>query len=86
VTVKLRYADFRTLTRSRTGEGLVGDGGALAGTAVALVRGLFPLRIGVRLLGVTVSGFEEEGGGRGRAPAVAGQPAFDFDGAAPPAA
>jgi DNA polymerase-4 len=82
VTVKLRYADFRTLTRSRTGEGVAGDGAALAGTALALVRGLFPLRMGVRLLGVTVSGFEGEGG----LAAPAKQPAFDFGAAAPPPA
>ncbi|MBX6375891.1 MAG: DNA polymerase IV [Acetobacteraceae bacterium] len=73
VTVKVRYADFRTLTRSRTAAEPVAGRAALAGTAVALVRGLFPLDKPVRLLGVTVSGFEA-GAGRptGR------QPAFDF--------
>jgi DNA polymerase-4 len=57
VTVKLRYADFRTLTRSRTGAGPIASGAALAGAAVELVRGVFPLEKKVRLLGVAVSGF-----------------------------
>ena len=58
VTVKVRYADFRQLTRARTVAEPVGSGPALAGTAVGLVRGVFPLRKAVRLLGVTVSGFD----------------------------
>ena len=37
---------------------------ALAGTAVELVRGVFPLEKKVRLLGVTVSGFGAAGGTR----------------------
>ncbi len=57
VTVKLRYADFRTLTRSRTGAEPVASRAALAGAAVELVRGVFPLEKKVRLLGVAVSGF-----------------------------
>ncbi len=40
VTVKLRYADFRTLTRSRTGAGPVASRSALAAAAVELVRGV----------------------------------------------
>ncbi len=55
VTVKLRYADFRTLTRSRTGAGPVATRAALAGAAVALAQGVFPLGKKVRLLGVAVS-------------------------------
>jgi DNA polymerase-4 len=61
VTVKLRYADFRTLTRSRTGAGPVASRAALAGAAVELVRGVFPLEKKVRLLGVAVSGFGAAG-------------------------
>ncbi len=73
VTVKLRYADFRTLTRSRSAAAPVPGRGALAGTAVALVRGLFPLERPVRLLGVTISSFHA-----GLIPG--GQPAFEFGG------
>ncbi len=61
MTVKLRYADFRTLTRSRTGAEPIASRAALAGAAVALVRGVFPLEKKVRLLGVAVSGFEAGG-------------------------
>jgi DNA polymerase-4 len=72
VTVKLRYADFRTLTRSRTGAGPVASRSALAGAAVGLVRGVFPLEKKVRLLGVAVSGFKA--GQRDEDPQIA----FDF--------
>jgi DNA polymerase-4 len=73
VTVKVRYADFRTLTRSRTGAAPVSSRAALSGIALALVRGVFPLEKRVRLLGVTVSSFEASGE---RAPG--GQATFDF--------
>lgn len=73
VTLKLRYADFRTLTRSRTGAAPVESGAALEAAALALARGLFPLERGVRLLGVTLAGFEA-----GAARPAAGQAAFDF--------
>ncbi len=60
VTVKARYADFRTVTRSRTFRRAIGERDLLHGTATALVRSLYPLRGGVRLLGVTLSGFASE--------------------------
>src|SRR3712207_8334288 len=72
VTVKLRYADFRTLTRSRTGAGPIASRSALVAAAVELVRGVFPLEKKVRLLGVAVSGF-----GAGQ-PEDGHQIAFDF--------
>jgi DNA polymerase-4 len=73
VTVKLRYADFRTLTRGRSAPMPVGGPDVLFGTAVAMVRGLFPLKKPVRLLGVTVSGFDYAAD-----PLTARQPVFDF--------
>jgi len=73
VTVKLRYADFHTLTRSRTAPEPVATHAALEQTAIALLRGLYPLEKGVRLLGVTVSAFEGER-------AEDSQAAFDFGG------
>ena len=57
VTVKARYADFRTVTRSRTLARPVTERVTLDETALGLVRSLYPLRAGVRLLGVTLSGF-----------------------------
>jgi DNA polymerase-4 len=55
VTAKIRFADFRTLTRSRSLAEPVGDRETLHAVAVELVRGLYPLPMGVRLLGVTLS-------------------------------
>lgn len=58
VTLKLRFADFRTLTRARTLAGPVGDAQTVRATALALLEALLPLEQGIRLLGVTVSKFE----------------------------
>jgi DNA polymerase-4 len=60
VTIKLRYADFQTITRSRTLPGLVSREALLLSTVRDLLRALLPLPKKVRLLGVTVSAFEEE--------------------------
>ena len=73
VTVKLRFADFRTVTRGRTTAGPVASRAMLADAALALVRGLFPLPRPVRLLGVTLSGFSVDSG----AP-LGAQGALDF--------
>ena len=73
VTVKIRYSNFRTLTRSRTAAAPVATKAALVGTVIELVRGVFPLRQKIRLLGVTVSGFEA-----GRERMLESQGAFDF--------
>jgi len=71
VTIKLRYADFHTLTRSRTAPEPVATHATLEQTAIGLVRAAYPLEKGVRLLGVTVSGFEGERAGDSQA-------TFDF--------
>jgi DNA polymerase-4 len=60
VTVKIKYADFRQATRSRTLPSLVGSQESLREISIGLVRSVFPLSIGVRLVGVTVSHFEQE--------------------------
>lgn len=61
VTVKIKYADFRIATRSRTLPAPVASQEALRQVSVELVRSVFPPRLGIRLLGVTVSGFEAAG-------------------------
>jgi DNA polymerase-4 len=58
VTVKIKYADFRHATRSRTLPSPVGSRIALRDISIALVRSVFPPVTGIRLVGVTVSGFE----------------------------
>jgi DNA polymerase-4 len=56
-TVKIKYADFQQATRSRSLSGPIADPETLRRLAQDLVRSVYPLRAGVRLLGVTVSGF-----------------------------
>jgi DNA polymerase-4 len=58
VTVKIKYADFRQATRSRTLPAPVSTRASLHAVSLELVRGVFPPAKGIRLLGVTVSGFE----------------------------
>ncbi|MGF7146572.1 DNA polymerase-4 [Sphingomonas zeicaulis] len=68
VTLKIRYADFQQVTRSRTLAGSVDSRATLFETAVALVRGLYPLRAGIRLIGVTLSKLEDPDDGPVREP------------------
>jgi DNA polymerase IV len=60
VTLKLRFADFQTLTRARTLAGPAGDAVTVRATALGLLEALMPLEQGIRLLGVTVSKFDGE--------------------------
>jgi DNA polymerase-4 len=55
VILKVRFANFQTITRSSTLAATVDDGPAVARAALALLAGVDP-RPGVRLLGVSVSG------------------------------
>ena len=56
VTLKIRYADFVTLTRARSLPRPVASEAELLGIAVDLVTMLMPDPRGVRLLGITLSG------------------------------
>jgi DNA polymerase IV len=58
VTVKIKYADFQQATRSRTLSGPVTSEDMLQAVARDLVHTVFPPAKGIRLLGVTVSGFD----------------------------
>jgi DNA polymerase-4 len=60
VTLKLRYADFETPTRARSLERPVESRGELLGIGVELLDTLIPDPRGVRLLGLTMSGFGEK--------------------------
>jgi DNA polymerase-4 len=60
VTVKIKYADFRQVTRSRTLGHAVTQYEDLRAIALALTRSVYPLENGVRLVGVTVSHFPDE--------------------------
>ena len=55
VTLKVKFADFQQITRSRSSVGPVPSLAVLERICRELVEGLFPLEKGVRLLGVTLS-------------------------------
>jgi DNA polymerase IV len=59
VTVKVKYADFQLITRARSvGEGIL-DRATMERLSFDLLRPLFPPPRGVRLLGVTLSNFDD---------------------------
>src|SRR3546814_606191 len=61
MTVKVRYADFRQITRSRTSAAPVASRDMLCAISADLVQSIFPLTTGVRLLGIALSNFEDVG-------------------------
>jgi len=63
VTVKVKFADFRQVTRSRSFSSFVARHDLLRQAGVELVRTLLPTAKGIRLLGVTVSNFDERPAG-----------------------
>jgi DNA polymerase-4 len=79
VTVKVKFADFQQVTRSRSFPTVIAGHDLLRRASVELVRQLLPTAKRVRLLGVTVSNFDQ-------APADAGEelPLFDAGGAITP--
>ncbi len=58
VTVKVKYSDFRQITRARSLPRPVASAAAFEEIGLDLLRPLFPSRRGVRLLGASLSGFE----------------------------
>lgn len=57
VTVKIKYGDFRQITRSRSQPVAVATRDDLRRSALDLVRAVLPPAKGIRLVGVTVSNF-----------------------------
>jgi len=60
VTLKVKYADFQQITRSRSFGDFVPSVAVLESTALDLLAPLLPVRLGVRLLGVTLSSLNTE--------------------------
>jgi DNA polymerase-4 len=60
VTLKVRFGDFHTITRSTTLPAPVDGGTEIARAAKALLEGIDPSS-GVRLIGVSVTGLSEDG-------------------------
>ncbi|WP_375293415.1 DNA polymerase IV [Novosphingobium sp. G106] len=59
VTVKVKFADFQIITRSKSLPQVVSTHADLRGASLALIRQVLPAQKGVRLVGVTVSNFEK---------------------------
>jgi DNA polymerase-4 len=59
VTVKVKFADFRLVTRSRSFSSVIARHDLLRQASLELARTLLPTAMAVRLLGVTVSNFDQ---------------------------
>src|SRR5262249_58798862 len=55
VTLKIKFANFRQITRSRTGQLPIGTRSELEQLSNALLEPLFPVTKGIRLLAVSLS-------------------------------
>jgi DNA polymerase IV len=60
VTLKVKYTDFRQITRSRTGQALFSTRAEIEQLSYALLEPLFPVTKGIRLLGMTLSSLGEK--------------------------
>ncbi len=66
VTLKVKYADFTQVTRSRSFPTAVASRQALEAVSLGLLDGVLPVQRGVRLLGISLSGLD----GGGEAPTL----------------
>jgi len=60
VTLKVKFANFRRITRSRTGQTQIKTRSELEELGNALLESLFPVTKGVRLLGLSLSSLAAE--------------------------
>jgi nucleotidyltransferase/DNA polymerase involved in DNA repair len=60
VTLKVKYADFQQITRSRTGQALFSTRAEIEQLSYALLEPLFPVTKGIRLLGMSLSSLGEK--------------------------
>jgi nucleotidyltransferase/DNA polymerase involved in DNA repair len=58
VTLKVKFADFELISRSRTLAGVVGSRNEFEVVSAELLKALLPMQKAVRLLGVSISGFK----------------------------
>jgi DNA polymerase-4 len=64
LTLKVKYADFHQVTRSRTAPAHFATQAAVLAMVHTLLDSVFPVRKGIRLLGVTLSSLSEEAAGQ----------------------
>jgi DNA polymerase IV len=57
VTLKIKYADFQQITRSRSLAGIIEERTALERISLDLLKAQFPVAKGIRLLGISLSTF-----------------------------
>ena len=55
VTLKIKYADFRQITRSQSLRGVIDTRAGLERISLELLKAQFPVTKGIRLLGISVS-------------------------------
>jgi DNA polymerase-4 len=60
ITLKVKFADFELISRSKTLPGAVGSRGELEFVSAEILKALFPLQKSVRLLGVSLSSLQSE--------------------------
>lgn len=63
VTLKVKFGDFKQITRSRSFTSPFITQQELRQAGIELMRGVYPLRTGVRLVGISISNLEETTGG-----------------------
>jgi len=81
VTLKVKYQDFRQITRAKSNGDYVPDKSTFSDISHGLMNALLPVPKGVRLLGLTLSGLETSEAKSVKetaAPYVAPQQSFDF--------
>jgi DNA polymerase-4 len=59
ITLKVKFADFRTITRARSFAAPVSDRASIGAAGHSLLAALCPVPLGIRLLGLTVSALTE---------------------------
>jgi DNA polymerase-4 len=57
VTLKVKFADFEQITRSRSLISIIGSRDEMASVSTELLKTAFPMEKAVRLLGISISGF-----------------------------
>lgn len=60
ITLKVKYSDFQQITRSKTVPATLSSISDLEEVVGLLLQPIFPVRKGIRLLGVTLSSLERD--------------------------